>query len=100
MIQACTLFLSGMGRFGLGLLLTLALTDLRTLFLRLGLRFLPRSVSLQGLGSFALTLFAIRRILTLSLFPLSSKSFEEVVRLSILCIFTGIRLRGFVTFPF
>ena len=65
MVQACTLFVSRMGRFGLGLL-TIALPNLRTLFLRFGSRFLPRSLSLEGLGSFALTLFAIRGVLTLS----------------------------------
>ena len=73
-----------MGRVGLGLLLTLALTDLRTLFLRFGSRFLPRSSSLEGLGTFALARFAIRRILAPNLFPLSREGFEEVVRLSIL----------------
>ena len=56
MVQACTLFLSRMGRFGLGLL-TLALPNLRTLFLRIGSRFLPRSLSLEGLGPLALTLY-------------------------------------------
>ena len=83
MVQACTLFLSRMGRFGIGLL-TLALPNLRTLFLRFGSRFLPRSLSLEGLGSLALTLIAIRRILTLSFLSLSSEGFEEVVTLSIL----------------
>ena len=59
MVQACTLFLSRMGRFGLGLL-TLALPNLRTLFLRFGSRFLPRFLTLEGLGPFALTLLLIR----------------------------------------
>ena len=84
MIQAYTLCLSGMGRVGIGLLPTLALTNLRTLFIRFGSRFLPRSGSLEGLGTFALALFTIRRMPAPSLFPLSGEGFEEVVRLSIL----------------
>ena len=73
MVQACTLFLSGMGRVGLGLLLTIALTDLRTLFLRFGSRLLPRSGSLEGLGTFALALFTNRRIPTRGLSPLTQR---------------------------
>ena len=83
MVQACTLFLSRMGRFGLGLI-TLALPNLRTLFLRFGSRFLPQFLTLEGLGPLALTLLLIRGVLTLSLFPLSREGFKEVARLSIL----------------
>ena len=92
MVQAYTLFSpptvfagSRVGRVGLGLL-TLALAGLDTLFLKFSSGFLPRSGSLEGLGTFALALFAVRRILslTLGLSPRSSEGFEEVVRLSIL----------------
>ena len=54
------------GRVGLGLL-TRALTGLDTLFLRFGSRFLTRSSSLEGLGTFALAIFAFRRILALGI---------------------------------
>ena len=87
MVQAYTLFPppnvfagSRVGRVGIGLLTTL--TGLGTAFLGFGSRFLPRSGSLGGLGTFALTRFLGRRILTRSLSPLSSEGFEEAVRLS------------------